>query len=96
MVRRLVLGLPFWLGRLMGTVFDGLKGVSLGLIRGPVTRDQVRNLARDNVVSGAHGTFADLGITPTSLEAVLPEYLWRCQPSGQYESMMESARKLRS
>ncbi len=94
--RRLVLGLPFWLGRLMGTVFDGIKGVSLGLIRGPVTRDQVRNLAHDNVVSGKLGTFADLGITPTSLEAVLPEYLWRFRPSGQYETMMESARKLRS
>ena len=80
--RRLVLGLPFWVGRVMGVVFDGIKGLTLGLVKGPVTRDQVKNLARDNVVAeGARG-LSDLGIVPTSLEAVLPEYLWRFRPSG--------------
>ena len=94
--KRLVLGLPIWVGRVMGTVFDGIKGVTLGLVRGPVTRDQVRNLARDNVVAEGAKGFGDLGIVPTSLEAVLPEYLWRFRPDGQYTEMMESARRLRT
>ncbi len=94
--RRLVLGMPFWLGRTIATAFDAITGVTLGLVKGPLTRDQVRNLARDNVVTGKTMTFADLGIEPTSPEAVLPEYLWRFRPAGQYTAMMESAKKLRS
>jgi hypothetical protein len=46
------------------------------------------------VSEGARG-FADLGIRPTSMEAVLPEYLWRFRPSGQYEVMTESAKRLK-
>jgi uncharacterized protein YbjT (DUF2867 family) len=94
--RRLVIDIPLWLGRIMGWVFDTLQAVTLGLVKGPVTLDQVRSLARDNVVTGETGTFADLGITPTSMEAVLPEYLWRFRPTGQYEVMTESAGRLRS
>ncbi|MEM1066498.1 MAG: complex I NDUFA9 subunit family protein, partial [Pseudomonadota bacterium] len=68
--RRLILGLPIWVGRIMGTVFDGLNALSFGLIKGPVTRDQVKNLARDNVASGDYPGLAELGIQPTALEAV--------------------------
>lgn len=93
--RRLVIGLPFWVGNVMGTVFDGLKGVSLGLVQGPITRDQVANLRSDNVVSDGAMGFDDLGIRPTSLEAVLPEYLWRFRPQGQYDDITRSARHLR-
>jgi NADH dehydrogenase len=93
--RRLVIGLPFWIARAMGTVFDAIKGLTLGLVKGPITRDQVRNLARDNVVAeGARG-LSDLGIAPTAMEAVLPDYLWRFRPSGQYADIKESARHLK-
>jgi NADH dehydrogenase len=93
--RRLVLDIPLWLGRIMGGAFDALSAVTLGLVKGPVTLDQARSLARDNVVTGDTMTFADLGIAPTSMEAILPEYLWRFRPSGQYEVMTESAKRLR-
>ena len=94
--RRLVLGLPFWVARIMAAGFDVLQFATGGLIRnGMLTRDQVANLARDNVVApGARG-FADLGITPASMEAILPEYLWRYRPSGQYAAIKESAKNLR-
>jgi len=94
--RRLVLDIPLWLGRIMGGAFDALQSVTLGLVKGPVTLDQARSLARDNVVSDQAMTFADLGIAPTSMDAVLPEYLWRFRPTGQYEVMTESARRLSS
>ena len=93
--RRLVLDIPLWLGRIMGGAFDALNAVTLGLVTGPVTLDQARSLARDNVVTGDTMTFADLGIAPTSMEAILPEYLWRFRPSGQYQVMTESAKRLR-
>ncbi len=94
--RRLVVDIPLWLGRIMGGGFDALHAVTLGLVKGPVTLDQARSLASDNVVTGRTATFADLGIEPTAMEAVLPEYLWRFRPSGQYEVMTESAKRLRS
>jgi NADH dehydrogenase len=94
--RRLVLDIPLWLGRIMGAAFDALHAITLGLVKGPVTLDQARSLARDNVVTGRTMTFDDLGIAPTSMDAVLPEYLWRFRPTGQYEVMTESAKRLRS
>lgn len=94
--RRLVLGLPFWLARGMATVFAALKAVSLGLIQPPLTRDQVWNLERDNVVADGANGLPELGITPTSLEAVLPEYLWRFRPKGQYDDITASAKNLKT
>jgi uncharacterized protein YbjT (DUF2867 family) len=43
----------------------------------PLTRDQVRMLARDSVVAPGMPGLAELGITPTALELVLPTYLDR-------------------
>lgn len=94
--RKLIVGLPFWAAAAMGAAFDMLQKITFGLItNGMITRDQVRNLRRDNVVSeGARG-LRDLGITPVPTEMVLPEYLVRFRPDGQYAEMMDSARKLR-
>ncbi|THD85372.1 complex I NDUFA9 subunit family protein [Aliigemmobacter aestuarii] len=94
--RRLVLNLPFFVARIMAFGFDMVQAVTMGLITNKVlTRDQVKNLARDNVVSPGALGFADLGITPTAMEAVLPEYLWRYRPQGQYTAIQESAKNLR-
>jgi NADH dehydrogenase len=77
--------IPFWLATLMGAL--------LGLLPKPIlTVDQVRSLRRDNVVgAGADapetGSFADLGIAPTALEAILPVYLWRFRKTGQFETL---------
>jgi NADH dehydrogenase len=40
-------------------------------------------------------TFADLGIAPVDMDAMLPEYLWRFRPSGQYAAIKGSAKNLR-
>lgn len=95
--RRLVIGLPFWLGAAIGTVFDAIHATTLGLIPNPaVTRDQVRALRVSNVVTPGAKGLGDLDIQPTSLEAVLPEYLWRYRPSGQYAVIKASAKNLRT
>ena len=94
--RRLIVNIPFFVARIMGGVFDLLQTVTLGLFtNGLITRDQVRNLARDNVVSPQARGLADLGISPTPIDAVLPEYLWRYRPSGQYAAIKDSAKNLR-
>ncbi|WP_296417671.1 complex I NDUFA9 subunit family protein [Pseudooctadecabacter sp.] len=93
--RRLVLNIPFWMARVMAFGFRVVRFLTLGLVRGPLTADQVKNLAVDNVVAEDAKTFADLGIAPTAMEAVLPDYLWRFRPSGQYDAIKESARNLK-
>ncbi len=94
--RRAVVTVPFFVARMMGFGFDMMQAVTLGLIENKmITRDQVRNLARDNVVSPTARGFAELGITPTAMEGVLPEYLWRYRPSGQYAAIKDSAKNLK-
>ena len=82
--RRLIVNLPFWIASLMGTGFDLGKAMSLGIIRGPITLDQVLNLKNDNVVSREEKTFKDLGIEPKALEIILSEYLWKYRPAGEF------------
>ena len=94
--RRAVIGVPFFVAKIMGFGFDMLQAVTLGLIENKMlTRDQVRNLARDNVVAPGAMGLADLGITPTAMEAVLPEYLWRYRKAGQFAAIKDSAKNLK-
>jgi len=94
--RRLVINMPFWFARIMAGLFRVGNILSLGIVKAPITADQVKSLKVDNVVSDGAKGFPDLGITPTSMEAVLPEYLWRFRPSGQYAEIKDSARNLKT
>ncbi|SLN71154.1 hypothetical protein ROG8370_03410 [Roseovarius gaetbuli] len=94
--RRLIVNIPFGIASVMGGVMDFIQTATLGLVSAQITSDQVKSLRVDNVVApGARG-FADLGITPVAVEAVLPDYLWRFRPAGQYEAIKESAKNLRA
>lgn len=94
--RRLVLNLPFWLAGLMGGALDFSSALTLRLIpNGILTRDQVKSLRHDNVVAPGAKGFAELGITPVAIGAVLPDYLWRFRPSGQFDAITASAKNLR-
>jgi len=78
--RRFLAPVPWPLARLMGAAGD-LAGL---LIDPPITADQVRLLRSDNVTSGGCPGLAELGITPSTLQAVLPSYLYRYRKGGQY------------
>lgn len=95
--RRMVLNLPYVAAFLVGLAGDIVQGLTMGLITNRIlTVDQVRNLGRDNVVApGARG-FEALGITPTPMGAVLPDYLWRFRVHGQYEAIQASAKNLKN
>lgn len=94
--RRMIVNIPFWIAGVMGTVFDAGSAMTGGLVSAPLTRDQVTSLRSDNVVAEGAKTFADLGITPTAMEVVLPQYLWRFRQTGQYADITASARNLRT
>ena len=95
--KRVILNLPYFAANMMAFGFDMVQAITLGLIENKVlTRDQVKNLKIDNVVSEGAKTFADLGIDPASMASVLPDYLWCYRPSGQYSAIKESAKNLRA
>jgi uncharacterized protein YbjT (DUF2867 family) len=94
--KRLVVNMPHFMARLMAFGFDMTQKMSFGLIaNGVLTRDQLRSLAHDNVVSDGARGFDDLGIAPVDMGTILPDYLWRFRPSGQYDAIKRSARNLR-
>jgi NADH dehydrogenase len=94
--RRLIVNIPFGVAALMGGAMELVQSVTLGLVPPQITRDQVRSLRRDNVVAQEAKGFDALGITPVAIGAVLPDYLWRFRPAGQYAAIKESAKNLRA
>lgn len=94
--RRLIFDMPIWMARLGATGLAFANFLSLGIVPRALTRDQIASLQDDNVASGDHPGLDDLGIQPTSMDVVLPEYLWRFRPSGQYDEIKESARNLKA
>ena len=66
--KRLFIPLPAPIAKIIGAI-GGL------LPTPPLTVDQVRSLRTDNVASGHHPGLADLGISPTAMAGILPQYL---------------------
>jgi NADH dehydrogenase len=78
--KRLLVPLPFWLAT--------LNSIFLQLMPKPLlTPDQVKLLRHDNIVSPTAHTLRDLGITPTTVEAEVPAYLWRYRAKGEYADL---------
>lgn len=87
--KRIYAYLPFFVAAPIGMLAS--FGSKIAPIAPPITGDQVELLKRDNIVgvSGEKGvgTIADLGVAPLeSVEAIVPSYLWRFRPHGQFQT----------
>lgn len=57
----------------------------LGLLPNPLlTRDQVTSLKSDNVATGKRKTMTDIGIAPTAMDTILPQYLCKYREGGMF------------
>ena len=81
--RRLIVNLPFALARMQAWFLQMLPNPLL-------TVDQVKLLARDNVVGEGARTLADLGVVPAAAEGVIESYLYAYRPRGQYTQLTEN------
>ncbi len=81
-MRRTLLPVPFAVAPLFGLVGETIG--ALPFLTPPITRDQVKLLKADNVVAKDALTLADLGVTPETLEAIVPRYLARFRKYGQF------------
>ncbi|WP_018235129.1 complex I NDUFA9 subunit family protein [Ensifer sp. BR816] len=81
--KRSFVSIPFGIASLLGSVASLVP-----FIAPPITADQVVLLKSDNVVSAAAEaegrTLSGIGIEPTLLDSILPTYLVRFRPHGQY------------
>ncbi|SEH45863.1 complex I NDUFA9 subunit family protein [Magnetospirillum fulvum] len=77
-LHRRLLPLPMGLAMVQARVFEYLPTP-------PLTRDQVRMMRVNNILTGAEPGLGDLGITPTPAETILPHYLRRYGPPNRAE-----------
>lgn len=93
--KRYKLPLPFFVAKPMGLIMGAVWSIPFlptWSMFGPppITGDQVDMLMDDNIVSESAKTVADLGVTELeSIEAIVPTYLWRFRPYGQYHQKSE-------
>lgn len=89
--KRAILSVPNAVGRFQGMVMGALDKLTLGLLPDEIvtTHDQAILLERDNVVSESATregrTLEGLGVTPTTIEAIVPSYLVRFRKTGQFD-----------
>lgn len=89
---RRIVELSFATGHGMAALTQFLRKISCGLFPKmfSMTGDQVELLRHDNVVSqdanARRLTLEGLGVTPRSIEAIVPSYLYRYRKTGQYQA----------
>lgn len=95
--RPITVALPTFIAWCVAFGADMAQAITFGLFTNSIlTRDQLKQLQNDNIVSDGAKTLKDLGITATSMDAILPDYLWCFRPSGQYAAIKNSAKNLKS
>jgi len=93
---RVIFNMPGFMARTVARCLNVAQFLTAGLFANTtLTLDQIKNLGRDNVVAEDANGFAALGVEPTPMELILPGYLWRFRPTGQYTAMREAAADLR-
>jgi len=75
--RRMLVSVPFPV-MAIPAFFAGL------LPNPPITGDQLKLLKTDNICAKSAPGLAELGITPTAIEAIVPEYLAAFRPGGRF------------
>ncbi|MBX4335302.1 complex I NDUFA9 subunit family protein [Bartonella raoultii] len=84
--KKTTLSMPLSIGLLIGGILGTLG--KLPLVPKLVTADQIRFLQVDNIVSQEalknSYTLEGVGITPRAMATLLPNYLWRFRPHGQF------------
>ena len=95
--RPLTLPLPNFVAWCVAFGADMAQAITFGLFTNSIlTRDQLKQLQKNNVVADDAKTLGDLGIEATSMASILPDYLWCYRPSGQYAAIKNSAKNLKS
>jgi len=75
--KRFLVSVPFSLAKFQSYFLQMMPNPFL-------TPDQVELLKYNNIVTGEHPTLKDLGITATTIQSILPKYIYRFRTGGQF------------
>ena len=75
--KRFLIPVPFGMAKLQSYFLQMMPNPLL-------TPDQVEMLKYNNIVSGDYPTLKDLGISGTSIQSILPKYIYRFRTGGQF------------
>jgi NADH dehydrogenase len=75
--KRFLMSIPFGLAKFQSYLMQLMPTPLL-------SPDAVEMLRYDNIVSGNHPTLKDLGVNSTTIESVLPKYIYRFRTGGQF------------
>ena len=75
--KRFLLPVPFGLAKFQSYFLEMMPNPLL-------TPDHVEMLKFNNIVSGEYSTLKDLGITGTTIQSILPKYIYRFRTGGQF------------
>ncbi len=85
--KRLIVNLPFWFAKLMCPIVFILNKLTFNKIPLLITKDSIKQLKFDNIVSKKFSSFEDFGIQPKSMELILPSYLKHYRPRGNFSDL---------
>lgn len=94
--KRFKIPVPFFVIRpfayITGAVWRFVPPFSWGFFGAPpITGSQIEMLTRDNIVAPSAMTIGDLGVDMLeSVEAIVPSYLWRFRPYGEFHKTSEA------
>ena len=75
--KRLLIPIPFGVAKFQSYFLQMMSNPLL-------TPDQVELLKHNNIISGDHPALKDFGITGTSIQSILPKYIYRFRTGGQF------------
>lgn len=90
--KRALIPMPWIAGTLFGLGFEILGAIPLLnlLIKPFITRDMVKGMKGDVVLSGEHAGFAELGVHVETIEAIIPPTLEVFKTYGQFHKEAEN------
>jgi len=78
--KNIIIPIPSWAGRMQGRILQLAPKPML-------TLDQIKTLeSGDNIATGNNKTLKDLGIDLEGIRKIIPSYLYRFRPEGQFSS----------
>jgi len=80
-----LLTIPDWVARIQAVIAERMPGK-------PFTTDQLRLLAHDNICNPAMPGLAALGVLPTPVQMVVPQYLVRFRPGGAKKPVLATGK----
>ena len=89
--KKTILDLPLPIANALAFQFYILKIISFGFLSPKITFDNIKQLQKDNIILSPQSNEISFDFDFVSVDSILPSYLYRYRPYGQYSDIKGSA-----